>query len=153
MADRRGRAGRGQGPPSHLREDGARVSRRSPRPLMAADPRFAHETVQEGVNDGYWVMPIDVDGDGRPDLVTSGLALGEVAWFRNPDWRRRVIGKFSRPISLDQADIDGDGHTDLVVCHDYAPTMFEATPQDGHVSWLRNAGERDEPWQVRPIGQ
>ncbi len=120
---------------------------------MAAEPQFAHEIVQEGVNDGYWVMPIDVDGDGRPDLVTSGLALGEVAWFRNPDWRRRVIGNFSRPVSLDQADIDGDGRTDLVVCHDYAPTMFEATPQDGRVSWLRNAGERDEPWQVRPIGQ
>ena len=60
----------------------------------------------------------------------------------------------NRPVALDQGDIAGDGRVDLVVCHDYAKTMFEATPADGQISWLRNpGGDGDEEWEVRSIGQ
>ena len=139
LADRRGRAGRRQGAPAHLRDEGARVPARGNRPV-SGEPRFEPQLVDGDIQDGYWIQAVDIDGDGVPDLVTSGLGAGEVCWYQNPGWKRRLIHRFSRPVAMDQGDIAGDGRRDFVICHDYARTMFEATPADGKISWLRNPG-------------
>jgi hypothetical protein len=122
---------------------------------MSAEPSFEYELAEGGVSDGYWIQAVDINGDGRPDLVTSGLAEGHVAWYENPGWRKRPIRSFKRPVALVQPDVAGDGRHDLVICHDYARTMFEATPEDGRVSWVRNPGtfDGDDEWEVRFIGQ
>jgi hypothetical protein len=116
-------------------------------------PDFEPIVVEDGLADGYWIQAVDIDGDGQPDLLTSGLVEGVVAWHENGNWSKHPIHQFNRPVSLDQGDIAGDGHVDLVVCHDYAKTMFEATPADGRVSWLRNPGPGGGAWEARPIGQ
>ncbi len=122
---------------------------------MSAEPRFEPELVEADLADGYWIQAVDVNGDGRPDLVTSGLAEGHLVWYENPGWARHPIRTLTRPVALDQADVAGDGRRDLIVCHDYARTMFDATPADGTISWLRNPGTFDgeEEWEVRFIGQ
>jgi len=119
-----------------------------------SEPRFDVRVLESGLTDGYWIQAVDIDGDGRPDLLTSGLVDGVVAWYENGDWDKRVISRLSRPVALDQGDIDGDGRVDLVVCHDYAKTMFEATPADGTISWLRNPEDLDGgEWERREIGR
>jgi hypothetical protein len=119
------------------------------------DPVFEPIVIDDALSDGYWIQAVDITGDGRPDLVASGLASGRVNWYRNGPWSRHLIHELKRPVSLDGGDIAGAGRTDLVVCHDYAPTMFEATPADGTVSWLENPGPGavEEPWPARLIGQ
>lgn len=70
-----------------------------------AEPRFEEVLVEDKLSDGYWIQAIDIDGDGRPDILTSGLAEGVVAWYQNLDWRKPTIHTFSRPVALDQCDI------------------------------------------------
>lgn len=120
---------------------------------MSTTPFFEMQIIETGLTDGYWIQAVDVDGDGRPDILTSGLNEGRVLWYRNPDWSEHAIHEFLRPVSLDQGDVSGSGRRDLVVCHDYARTMFEATPADGKVSWLQNPAEAGDEWTARFIGQ
>ena len=115
-------------------------------------PRFAEQLVEANLKDGYWIQAVDIDGDGRPDLVASGLALGEVVWYQNPTWKKRRIAKMDKPVAIDAADIAGAGCNDLVISHDYGECMFGCRPQDGKISWLRNPGHPDGEWEVRPIG-
>jgi hypothetical protein len=120
---------------------------------MSSAPQFAPEIVEAGLTDGYWIQAVDIDGDGRPDILTSGLGEGRVSWYQNPGWEKRLIHELPRPVALDQGDIAGAGRRDLVVCHDYARTMFEATPADGKISWLQNRDERGGEWPARFIAQ
>jgi len=84
-------------------------------------PRFDGVVVDADPKDGYWIQAVDVDGDGRVDLVASGLATGNIVWYRNggAKWTRHHIAKLDKPVALDSADIGGAGRADLVVCHDY----------------------------------
>src|SRR5688572_7938566 len=117
------------------------------KPILA--PCFEPQVVARDLPDGYWVQAVDVNGDGRLDLVTSGLAIGEVAWYENPGWQKRSIAQFPIPVALDQGDIDGDGRPDLVICHDYGTCMYNCKAEDGKISWLRNPGPTayDRPWE------
>ncbi|HKJ68137.1 MAG TPA: VCBS repeat-containing protein [bacterium] len=117
-------------------------------------PRFEKTVVEDNLSDGYWIQALDVNGNGRPDLVTSGLAEGHVAWYENPSWDKHAIATFPKPVSLDAADIDNDGNTDLVICHDYGNCMFNCGPEDGKISWLRNPGSfgNGDTWHTHFIG-
>ncbi|MPZ22497.1 MAG: VCBS repeat-containing protein [Dehalococcoidia bacterium] len=118
-------------------------------------PHFEPEVVARDLKDGYWIEAADIDGDGRLDLVTSGLAIGEVVWYQNPGWKKYPIATLPKPVALDHADIDGDGRLDLVICHDYGSCMYNCKPEDGKISWLRNPGTYDAKtdWDVHPVAE
>lgn len=113
-----------------------------------AVPFFEKVTLAENQPDGYWIAAVDITGDGRPDLVTSGLAVGEVAWYENPTWTKRTIAQLPLPVAVIAGDVAGNGRNDLVLSHDYGNCMFWCRPEDGKISWLENPGtyDADEPW-------
>lgn len=125
----------------------------SPSAAFAAAPSFEEILIADNLPDGYWVEAFDVNNDSRPDLVTSGLAVGEIAWYENPgdfspgtQWPKHIIATLPKPVPVVHTDIDEDGWIDVAVGHNYGNCMFNCGPDDGKISWLRNPGEPDVEW-------
>ena len=65
---------------------------------------------------------VDIDKDTRLDAIVGFEAistLGKLAWYEQPDdptgtWTEHVIANIVGPMSLDVADMDGDGDWDVV---------------------------------------
>ena len=65
----------------------------------------------------------DINGDGRLDAVVGFESIsvpGKLAWYEQPadatgTWTEHVIGNPTGPMSLDVADMDGDGDLDVVL--------------------------------------
>lgn len=122
-------------------------------------PTFEKIVVDGPLSDGYWIDAVDINRDGKLDLIASGLAEGHVVWYENPGdgksagWKKHHIRQFPKPVALDHACLDGDRYEDLVVCHDYGNCMFDCGPDDGKISWLKNPGsfDKEADWEVYPI--
>ena len=134
----------------------------APSLALAATPDFEEILIADNLDDGYWVEAFDVNNDGKPDLVTSGLAVGNVVWYENPgdltprsQWPKHDIITLPKPVALTHKDIDGDGWIDIAITHDYGACMFNCGASDGKISWLKNPGDSDgwiTPWTAYPIG-
>lgn len=117
-------------------------------------PFFEKVALEEKSSDGYWISAVDVNGDGKLDLITSGLAHGKVVWYENPTWEKHLIAEFPGPVAIDHGNIAGRGLNDLVLCHDFGGCVFNCGPNDGKISWLENPGtyEDGKPWKIHPVG-
>lgn len=80
-----------------------------------------HAITNSDPGDGPAVLALDIDRDGKIDLVTCPQhERGDLAWFRNPanpetaNWPRQVISDSAGSHHLRAADFDGDGRTDLM---------------------------------------
>lgn len=89
---------------------------------------------------------MDVDADGWPDVVCSGV------WFRNPgaprtkEFERHVFDATAKGgHDAVVADIDGDGRKDVVLMGD-ARTALKS------LVWYAIPRDPKQPWQRRPIG-
>jgi hypothetical protein len=109
--------------------------------------RVCSEASDEGI------AAADIDGDGLLDLVATTGEAREVAWWRNPgdsasDWARGEIGSVPEMVFPDRvaaADLDGDGHPDVVVTE-------ENGQADGAAAyWWRNPGDGSQDWTRHEI--
>lgn len=86
----------------------------------------------------------DINGDGRKDILVGFEAVshsGDLAWYEQPPspeqtWARHLITTVTGPMSLDVADLDGDGDPDVVV----GEHNLEH-PEQARLIWFENIGE------------
>ncbi|MDG5973326.1 hypothetical protein JAGODDHD_04096 [Sphingomonas paucimobilis] len=128
-------------------------------------PLFEAEVVAEHLRSAYWVEALDLDLDGRTDLVGYGMSLAEIYAYRNlcgdtgVSWDRKLlIDGVKMPVGMDSADISGNGYPDLVVCYDLygeSGTFRDPAPDGGKIDWLENpgaAGVAGERWRRHYVG-
>jgi hypothetical protein len=118
--------------------------------LSAAPPvRFAEHTVATGLTGGYQVVAVDMNHDGKIDLVALSSGMSELVWFENPGWQRHVIAQnLSGMINLSAWDVDGDGIPEIVLASGFS---MNAKSSAGIVSVLRHNGDPRQPWSIREI--
>jgi hypothetical protein len=120
------------------------------RPAPADFLSFEMKEIDKSLQVGYAVLLVDVNADGKPDIVVADTH--RVVWYENPTWKRRTIieGKTERDnVCLAAADIDGDGKLDLALGAGWKPFN---TRSGGTLQWLKQPDSLDQPWKLYPIG-
>lgn len=113
-------------------------------------PRFRMQEIETGLKIGYAVLLVDLNGDGKKDVVVVDTT--RVVWYENPTWKRRtIIEGQTKPdnVCIAAYDIDGDGQLDLALGADWKPFN---TKEGGTLQWLKRGRTLDEPWTLHPIG-
>lgn len=116
----------------------------------AAGPaRFSSHTIATELKGGYQVAAVDLNRDGRLDLIAVEQGNSELAWYENPGWERHVIRRgLSRMVNLGAWDTDGDRIPELVLAWEFA---MHARKSVGIVSVLSHEGDPRQPWSIREI--
>jgi hypothetical protein len=55
----------------------------------AVFPKFEMQEIATDLGVGYAVLLVDVNGDGKKDIVV--VDQKRVLWYENPTWKRRII--------------------------------------------------------------
>jgi hypothetical protein len=115
-----------------------------------AFPSFRVEELPVKLGVGYAVLVVDVNGDGKKDIVV--VDTERVIWFENPGWKMRTIIEKGQTkpdnVCIAAFDIDGDGQVDFALGAEWKP--FNPT---GTLQWLKRGKTLDEPWTVHPIDE
>lgn len=137
---------------------------------------FNEVNVRDGLDDGYWIeafpfrtKPSDAEGPRGPELIAYGLGVegkkSEIRMYKNPlhdmknqvsppnQWEYTVIKTFDFPVSLTYGKLRANCDlNDIIICHDYGPSMDNLNMKGGIVSWLKNPGNRDTgDWEIHEI--
>ena len=92
-----------------------------------------------------WVAAADVNGDGRPDIITANYGLSTITILTNNGSNGFTLatnistGTSTQPYYVVAADINGDGRTDLIVANYSTSTLSVFTNNGAGVFALASA--------------
>ena len=118
--------------------------------LDAEIRQFRCQEIERELGVGYAVSLVDVNGDGKLDIVVVDQT--RVVWYENPAWRRRtIIENQTKPdnVCIAPYDLDGDGQIDFALGADWRPADTVAS---GTIQWLSRGPTIDDQWTVHAIG-
>jgi hypothetical protein len=113
-------------------------------------PSFKMQEIATDLGVGYAVLLVDVNGDGKPDIVV--VDTKRVVWYENPSWKRHTIMEGqTKPdnVCIAAYDIDGDGKIDFVLGSGWKGLTSKA---EGPLVWLKRGRTLDDPWTSHAIG-
>jgi hypothetical protein len=116
---------------------------------LHAQIRFAERTLATDLKGGYQVIAVDLNKDGRPDLIALASGMKELVWFENPSWQRHVLAAgVNRMINVAPLDANGDGIPELLLAQEFANVAKNSI---GVVSLLESGADVRQPWKIREI--
>jgi hypothetical protein len=116
-----------------------------------ADLSFQMKEIDRGLDVGYAVLLVDINGDGKLDIVV--VDTHRVVWYENPTWKQHLIlNKTTQRdnVCIAAYDIDGDGKIDLALGAGWKP--FD-TRKGGTLQWLKQPASLDQEWKLYPIAE
>ena len=112
-------------------------------------PRFREKLITQEVKFGYQLLAVDLNKDGKKDLIAIDERGTELAWFENPTWERHVLAtNVPRPLNAACWDIDGDGIPEIVLAY-----RFETSPEKsvGNLVVLSHGADVRQLWSAHEI--
>ncbi len=112
---------------------------------------FEVKEIDRGLDIGYAVLLVDINGDGKTDIVV--VDTHRVVWYENPTWKQRLIlDRTTQPdnVCIAAYDIDGDGKIDLALGAGWKPAN---TRGGGTLQWLKQPDSLDKQWKLYPIAE
>ncbi|MCY2993926.1 MAG: VCBS repeat-containing protein [Planctomycetota bacterium] len=120
--------------------------------LLAQDGlRFREQVITKAVKFGYQLLAVDLNGDGRKDLIAVDETATELAWYENqhPTWNRHVLAlNVPRPLNAACWDIDGDGVPEVVLAYRVEPSPESSV---GNVDLFKSGKDVRQLWTQREI--
>jgi len=114
-------------------------------------PQFREHVLNRELKYGYQLVGVDLNGDGKKDLIAVDEAATELAWYENqhPSWNRHVLAvNVPRPLNADCWDVDGDGVPEVVLAYRVEPSPERSV---GNVDLLKSGENVRQPWTAREI--
>ena len=113
--------------------------------LTAAPPEFKWREVEiDKIEIGYGLQIVDVDGDGRKDIVLADKST--LQWYQNSSWKKHIIANGLTEkdnVCIAARDLDGDGKCEIAVGGQW---NFRETIKDGAVHYLIPPKDRTKLW-------
>ncbi len=99
-----------------------------------------------------FAMPMDVNRDGRVDLVVGSKNNDAmIGWLENPEnsrdtaaWKLHPLAKASWIMSIQSVDLDADNHPDILYSDRFG--------KEPGIYWLKNPGNSTGMWKRRLVG-
>jgi hypothetical protein len=120
------------------------AGQQAPPPLGPPAPFYPH-TVATGLRGGYQVVAVDMNKDGKVDLIGLGSQNPELIWYENPYWTPHVITRDApRMVNVAAEDLDGDGIPELALAYEFSLNsaqnpgkigILSATNKDPRARW------------------
>jgi len=110
--------------------------------------QFKAQEIAKDFGVGYAVVPGDVNGDGRTDILA--ISGTDLVWFQAPTWEKNVVlsagATTADNVTLAPHDIDGDGRLDVALGAGWT------RQNTGTLQWVKqNAPGTTPAWEVFPI--
>lgn len=116
---------------------------------LNAQPSFRAHGVDADIPGAYQTLAVDLNRDGRPDIVGLSQRSDALYWYENPSWTRRpLVEGMHRMITVAAADLDDDGVPELAL-----GTHFNQTDEtsEGRLYIVRAGADPAKLWTATEI--
>ena len=117
--------------------------------LSAAEVQFREHVIDAKFPRGYALVIVDLNRDGRPDILPIASGGTVVTWYENPSWTRHVMLEgITGLVNAAAHDIDGDGIPEVAIETEFS---MIAAKSPGLVWILRHDGDVNKLWKATKI--
>lgn len=115
--------------------------------LAAQSFHFDRKEVAAGLKMGYQLVAVDLNGDGRKDLIAIDERASDIRWYENPTWRSHMLSEDTpRPINMDCHGSGAGSECALAL-------QFETNPEKsvGEVLLLHPGADAGSLWMKKEL--